>query len=86
MALNGSLTGTGPLDALIEYVEPVVVNWQGSDIATLTLPKGRLDSVCRRLVFMYTSPVCAAANVGVPNYQTDAQLSITNHDAYVTLV
>ncbi|KAH9835153.1 uncharacterized protein C8Q71DRAFT_764402 [Rhodofomes roseus] len=65
LSLNGSLTGTGPLDALIEYVEPVAVNWQGSDIATLTLPK-----------------VCAAANAGVPNYQTDAQLAITDHDAF----
>lgn len=43
LSLNGSLTGTGPLDALIEYVEPVVVNWQGVDIATLTLPAGEFS-------------------------------------------
>ncbi|CAL1708136.1 unnamed protein product [Somion occarium] len=38
LALQGSLTGTGPLDALIEFTEPVIVNWQGNDIAMIELP------------------------------------------------
>lgn len=36
--LVGSLTGTGPLDALITFVEPVDVAWQGRRIATIALP------------------------------------------------
>ncbi|GJJ06156.1 hypothetical protein Clacol_000345 [Clathrus columnatus] len=58
VSLHGQLTGTGPLDALITFVEPVTVNWQGHDIATIALP-----------------PVCAAANVGVPDYQTFTQFA-----------
>lgn len=38
VALQGSLTGTGPFDAYIEFPEPVVVNWMGKDIATISLP------------------------------------------------
>ncbi|KAK7460804.1 hypothetical protein VKT23_008733 [Stygiomarasmius scandens] len=38
LALHGSLTNTGPLDASIEFTEPVVVNWQGNNIATIELP------------------------------------------------
>ncbi|KAG6854052.1 hypothetical protein C0991_011030 [Blastosporella zonata] len=38
LALTGSLTNVGPLDALIEFVEPLVVSWQGQDIATISLP------------------------------------------------
>ena len=34
----GSLTGTGPFDAQITFVEPVTVTWQGNDIATIALP------------------------------------------------
>lgn len=36
--LQGSLTNVGPLDALIEFVEPLTVTWQGQDIATIALP------------------------------------------------
>ncbi|KAH7108191.1 hypothetical protein BKA62DRAFT_764259 [Auriculariales sp. MPI-PUGE-AT-0066] len=36
--LVGSLTGTGPLDALITFVEPVTVKWQGRNIAQISLP------------------------------------------------
>ncbi|KAL4074292.1 hypothetical protein J3A83DRAFT_4234939 [Scleroderma citrinum] len=36
--LQGSLTNVGPLDALIEFVEPLIVTWQDHDIATITLP------------------------------------------------
>ncbi|KAG2078952.1 hypothetical protein BDR04DRAFT_1124058 [Suillus decipiens] len=61
LSLQGSLTNVGPLDALIEFVDPVTVTWQGHDIATIALP-----------------PVCAAANTGVPNYNTQGQLVITD--------
>ncbi|KAF9264250.1 hypothetical protein L218DRAFT_258531 [Marasmius fiardii PR-910] len=65
LALKGSLTGTGPLDAQITFTEPLVVNWQGSDIATVTLP-----------------PVCAAANSGVPDYETTGHLTITDQGRF----
>ncbi|KAI9463679.1 hypothetical protein BJY52DRAFT_1404720 [Lactarius psammicola] len=38
LALRGALTNIGPLDALIEFEEPVTVTWQGHDIATIALP------------------------------------------------
>lgn len=38
LALQGALTNIGPLDALIEFEEPVTVTWQGHDIATIALP------------------------------------------------
>ncbi|KAG1761975.1 hypothetical protein EDD22DRAFT_893760 [Suillus occidentalis] len=38
LSLQGSLTNVGPLDALIEFVDPVTVTWQGHDIATIALP------------------------------------------------
>ncbi|KAI9442265.1 hypothetical protein H4582DRAFT_1809416 [Lactarius indigo] len=38
LALRGALTNIGPLDALIEFEEPVTVTWQGHDIATIILP------------------------------------------------
>ncbi|GLB37240.1 putative protein of unknown function (DUF3712) [Lyophyllum shimeji] len=38
LSLVGSLTNSGPLDALIEFTEPVTVTWQGKDIATIALP------------------------------------------------
>ncbi|EGO25193.1 hypothetical protein SERLADRAFT_448192 [Serpula lacrymans var. lacrymans S7.9] len=72
LSLQGSLTNVGPLDALIEFVEPVTVTWQGHDIATISLP-----------------PVCAAANTGVPNYQTQGTLTITDQaqfTAYATYI
>ncbi|KAF8524806.1 hypothetical protein BU17DRAFT_84312 [Hysterangium stoloniferum] len=65
VSLQGSLTGTGPLDAEITFVEPVTVNFQGRDIATIALP-----------------PVCAAANVGVPDYRTQGRLTITDLGAF----
>ncbi|CDR88214.1 uncharacterized protein SPSC_03875 [Sporisorium scitamineum] len=61
VSLSGSLTGTGPFDALIEFTEPLTVTWQGRNIAQLTLP-----------------PICAFANVGVPNLRTSGHLAITN--------
>jgi len=36
--LQGSLLGTGPFDAQIEFPEGVSVRWQGKDIATIKLP------------------------------------------------
>ncbi|KAF9007982.1 hypothetical protein BDQ17DRAFT_1388900 [Cyathus striatus] len=65
LALKGSLTNTGPLDALISFTEPVTVTWEGKDIATITL-----------------NPICAAANVGVPDYETNAQLQITDPSSF----
>ncbi|RPD52194.1 hypothetical protein L227DRAFT_623401, partial [Lentinus tigrinus ALCF2SS1-6] len=65
LALKGSLTGTGPFDAQIAFVEPVTVTWQGHDIAKITLPA-----------------VCAAANDGVPDYETSARLTITDNDQF----
>ncbi|KAI0321180.1 hypothetical protein OF83DRAFT_1280620 [Amylostereum chailletii] len=38
LALEGSLTNIGPLDAAISFVEPVTVTWQGHDIAQIELP------------------------------------------------
>jgi hypothetical protein len=64
LSLAGALTGTGSLDAEITFVEPIIVAWQGTNIATIALP-----------------PVCAAANSGVPNYRTNAQLAITDLSA-----
>ncbi|PPQ89568.1 hypothetical protein CVT25_012240 [Psilocybe cyanescens] len=65
LALKGSLTNVGPLDALITFTEPLNVNWQGKDIATITL-----------------SPICAAANDGVPDYEANARLTITDNVAF----
>ncbi|KAF8972948.1 hypothetical protein BDZ97DRAFT_1691577 [Flammula alnicola] len=65
LSLKGSLTNVGPLDALITFIEPVTVNWQGKDIAQIAL-----------------APICAAANTGVPNYQTNARLTITDSVAF----
>lgn len=38
VSLAGSLTNTGPFDALIEFTGPLTVTWQGRNIAQLTLP------------------------------------------------
>ncbi|KAF9484474.1 hypothetical protein BDN70DRAFT_872495 [Pholiota conissans] len=38
LSLKGSLTNIGPLDALITFIDPLNVNWQGKDIATISLP------------------------------------------------
>ncbi|KAF5366756.1 hypothetical protein D9758_006521 [Tetrapyrgos nigripes] len=38
LSLQGSLTGTGPVEAKIEFTEPVKVEWEGSNIATIELP------------------------------------------------
>lgn len=38
LALAGSLTNIGPLDVKISFQEPVVVSWQGNNIATISLP------------------------------------------------
>lgn len=38
LSLLGSLTGTGPLDAYIQFPEPLTVTFQGHAIATISLP------------------------------------------------
>ncbi|PWN53595.1 hypothetical protein IE53DRAFT_140447 [Violaceomyces palustris] len=38
VSLQGALLGTGPFDAYIEFPEPLTVTWDGSAIATLSLP------------------------------------------------
>ncbi|KAJ7209536.1 hypothetical protein GGX14DRAFT_451849 [Mycena pura] len=38
LSLDGSLTNIGPLDALITFVQPLNVAWQGQNIATIALP------------------------------------------------
>jgi len=38
LALLGSLTNIGPLDAKISFPAPVVITWQGHNIATISLP------------------------------------------------
>ncbi|KAL1943642.1 hypothetical protein VTO73DRAFT_4087 [Trametes versicolor] len=65
LSLKGALTGTGPLDAEITFVDPVTVTWNGNDIASIALP-----------------PVCAGAIAGVPNYETNARLTITDSDKF----
>ncbi|KAJ3567055.1 hypothetical protein NP233_g6616 [Leucocoprinus birnbaumii] len=67
LALKGSLTNVGPLDALIEFTEPVTVTWQGKQIAQITLPS-----------------ICAAANDGVPDYEANGHLVITNQDDFTS--
>ncbi|KAK0485666.1 hypothetical protein IW261DRAFT_1451420 [Armillaria novae-zelandiae] len=62
LSLRGSLTGTGPLDALITFTEPVT--W------------ARFEC----------SLVCAAANDGVPNYETQARLTITDQSQFTQFV
>ncbi|KAI0370690.1 hypothetical protein BV20DRAFT_966193 [Pilatotrama ljubarskyi] len=65
LSLKGALTGTGPLDAEITFVEPVTVTWEGHNIASIALP-----------------PVCAGANAGVPDYETNARLTITDSEKF----
>ena len=67
ISLKGSLTNVGPLDAVIEFVEPLTVSWQGKQIATITLPS-----------------ICAAANDGVPKYETSGQLAISDQDEFTS--
>lgn len=38
LSLKGSLTDVGPLDALIEFTEPLTVTWEGKQIAQISLP------------------------------------------------
>ncbi|CAD6973942.1 unnamed protein product [Tilletia controversa] len=38
VSLSGSVSDAGPFDALIEFLEPLTVIWQGSAIATIQLP------------------------------------------------
>ncbi|KAJ7782963.1 hypothetical protein B0H16DRAFT_1494883 [Mycena metata] len=38
ISLRGSLTNTGPLDALIEFPEPITIIWEGNAIGQLALP------------------------------------------------
>lgn len=38
LSLQGSVLNTGPLDALITFLDPINVNWNGQDIATIALP------------------------------------------------
>ncbi|KAI9459105.1 hypothetical protein F5148DRAFT_1001220 [Russula earlei] len=66
LELHGFLTNIGPLDTLIEFVDPVTVTWQGNDIATIIIP-----------------PICAAANVGVPDYHTNAHLTIIDEHQFI---
>ncbi|KAI0821788.1 hypothetical protein BC628DRAFT_1341231 [Trametes gibbosa] len=68
LSLKGALIGTGPLDAEIAFVEPVTVTWNGNDIASIVLPPG--------------ASVCAGANAGVPDYDTNARLTITDQDKF----
>ncbi|KAJ3868577.1 hypothetical protein EV359DRAFT_77557 [Lentinula novae-zelandiae] len=86
LTLKGSLTNTGPLDALITFTEPLEVTWEGRQIATISLPPsmGCAMSSPLRLTDFPRSQVCAAANAGVPDYETDATLSITDLDQFTT--
>ncbi|CAA7259257.1 unnamed protein product [Cyclocybe aegerita] len=65
LALKGSLTNIGPLDAVISFPEPVTVTWEGKDIAQIAL-----------------LPICAAANTGLPTYETNARLTITESSGF----
>ncbi|KAK0542857.1 hypothetical protein OC846_006614, partial [Tilletia horrida] len=38
VSLKGSVSDTGPFDALIEFLEPLTVIWKGDAIATIDLP------------------------------------------------
>ena len=67
ISLKGSLTNVGPLDALIEFTEPLTVSWQGKQIATIALP-----------------PICVAANNGVPKYEAEGQLTISDQDEFTS--
>ncbi|KAE8246427.1 hypothetical protein A4X13_0g5797 [Tilletia indica] len=65
VSLVGSLTNAGPTQAYIEFLDPVVITWEGQNIATIKL-----------------DPICSAANDGVPDYRTTAQLTITNQKQF----
>ncbi|KAF5386260.1 hypothetical protein D9615_002421 [Tricholomella constricta] len=67
LSLAGSLTNIGPLDASIDFTEPLTVTWQGKDIATISLPS-----------------ICAAAVSGVPDYRTEARLTITQPSEFTS--
>ncbi|KAH8979124.1 hypothetical protein EDB92DRAFT_1821158 [Lactarius akahatsu] len=83
LALRGALTNIGPLDALIEFEEPVIVTWQGHDIATIGLPSStsfyNSDSSSET---SNSSLVCAAANSGVPDYRASGRLTITDEGQF----
>ena len=68
LSLQGALTGTGPLDALIEFTEPVTVNWNG-DISAFppSDPSGPAAELLApssptRLSTMYVVPVSAPSS------------------------
>ncbi|KAL1743139.1 hypothetical protein HDZ31DRAFT_83635 [Schizophyllum fasciatum] len=65
LALFGSLTNIGPLDAQITFTEPLTITWNDAQIAEIEVPE-----------------VCAAANEGVPEWETSATLHITDQGAF----
>ncbi|KAH8992759.1 hypothetical protein EDB86DRAFT_3078965 [Lactarius hatsudake] len=83
LALRGALTNIGPLDALIEFEEPVTVTWQGHDIATIVLPSSTSFYISDSSSETSNgSLVCAAANSGVPDYRASGRLTITDEGQF----
>lgn len=44
LALLGSLTNIGPLDAQITFTEPLTITWNDNKIAEIDVPDGELPS------------------------------------------
>ncbi len=61
------------------------VNWEGHDIALIDLEPSKLSQwpLYSWARFEFSS-VCAAANDGVPNYETQARLTITDQSQFVS--
>ena len=58
LALLGSLTNIGPLDAQITFTEPLTITWNDNKIAEIDVPDGELPSsfryLGRRLKFFFS--------------------------------
>lgn len=93
MALRGSLTNVGPLDALIAFPEPLryVAQHSPDHFPNMVLVLfGKAKTLLRSHFLLVSIPsitplnhlifctVCAAANTGVPDYVTSGRLTITD--------
>lgn len=69
---------------IADFLLYLSVNWQGQDIATISLPPGELELSLMRVGSMHLTTfieACAAANAGVPDYAPLGHLTITDLDA-----
>lgn len=66
LSLQGNLQAKIPVDAYIEFPSPLLVDWQGNNIAKIEL----------------SAPLCASPPNGIPNLDAQGQLTILNQDAF----